>query len=247
MEFYLCKEINKMTDSEFQKANKWFEDNFKLIRNDEMYTYNDMLEIGRIMKGKGYDKLIIEPYNVLYKNTTNEHQYDYNAMLDIRIFIKQTGMGVLMNVHAVTEALRRLYPKDHDYAGYAMPPNKADTEGGGKFANKADNFLVVHRMADHPDRWMWTEIHVQKIKEIETGGCRTFKDQPILIKLTPNATGFEDQSGYNPILNYWNRNKPVQQVIQPIPEKPKDDFIPLRERREKTFIDKNDDNDEVPF
>jgi len=208
MEFYLCKTIVSMTEEEFQLSKAWVEDRFALVKNDESYSYKDMISIGRrMLNKKRYTKFIIEPYNVLEKSTTNEHQYDYRAMLDLRIFIKQTGIGVLLNVHASTEALRRVYPKEHELAGYTMPPNKADAEGGGKFPNKADDFLVVHRLANHPDRWFWTEIHVQKVKEMETGGKQTYRDNPFRIRMCIGGCGFEDENGYNPVLSYHGFKK----------------------------------------
>lgn len=206
MEFYLCKTITAMDEAEFKTAKGWVEEHFALIRNDEAYSYQDMINIGKkMLTKKRYTKFIIEPYNVLDKKTNNEHQYDYKAMLDLRIFIRQTGIGVLLNVHAATEALRKTYPKEHEHFGYTMPPNKADAEGGGKFPNKADNFLVVHRMADHPDLWMWTELHIQKIKEMETGGKRTFKNEPFKMKMAIGGCGFETTTGYNPILSYHSK------------------------------------------
>lgn len=200
MEYYLAKPMKKMNKQEYKESMEWVEEHFAIIRNDVPFSYKDMLAIGKkLLTKKKYHRFIIEPYNVLNKETTNEHQYDYKAMLDMKLFITQTGMGITLNVHAATEALRRVYPKEHPKAGYAMPPNKADAEGGGKFPNKADDFMVVHRLADHPDHWMWTEIHVQKIKEMETGGKRTFKDTPYLIKLQIDGAGFENQFGINPM------------------------------------------------
>lgn len=200
MEYYLAKPMKKMNKQEYKESMEWVEEHFAIIRNDVPFSYKDMLAIGKkLLTKKKYHRFIIEPYNVLNKETTNEHQYDYKAMLDMKLFITQTSMGITLNVHAATEALRRVYPKEHPKAGYAMPPNKADAEGGGKFPNKADDFMVVHRLADHPDHWMWTEIHVQKIKEMETGGKRTFKDTPYLIKLQIDGAGFENQFGINPM------------------------------------------------
>ena len=200
MEFYLSKPIKKMGKMEREEAMKWVEEHFAIIRNDIPFTYKDMLAIGKkLLTKKNYSRFIIEPYNVLLKDTGNEHQYDYKAMLDMKLFITQTGLGITLNVHAATEALRRTYPKGHPKEGYSMPPNKADAEGGGKFPNKADDFMVIHRMADHPDFWMWTEIHVQKIKENETGGKRTFKDTPYLLRMQIDGAGFENQMGINPM------------------------------------------------
>lgn len=215
VEYYMCKNIENANDSEIENAKKWVEDRFALIRNDESYSYTDMINIGRKMltqdkyTKKKPTKFIIEPYNVLEKETKNEHQYDYKAMLEIRLFIRQTGIGVLLNLHAATEALRKTYPKEHDYYGYTMPPNKADAEGGGKFPNKADNFLVVHRMADHPTEWIWTELHVQKIKESETGGKRTFKNEPFKMRLMAGGCGFQDENGYNPMIEGRKKVYPI--------------------------------------
>jgi len=224
MEFYAAKPIKKMGVLERNEAMSWVEEHFAIIRNDLAYTYKDMLAIGKkMLKKKHYHRFIIEPYNVLHKESNNEHQYDYKAMLDMKLFITQTKMGITLNVHAASEALRKTYGKEHEDFGYSMPPNKADAEGGGKFPNKADNFMVVHRMADHPEKWMWTQIHVQKIKEMETGGKRTFKDSPFKLKLQIDGAGFEDEYGFNPIRD--RRILPTQQTIPLEPTiKPNQDF-----------------------
>jgi hypothetical protein len=224
MEFYAAKPIKKMGVLERNEAMSWVEEHFAIIRNDLAYTYKDMLAMGKkLLKKKQYHRFIIEPYNVLHKESNNEHQYDYKAMLDMKLFITQTKMGITLNVHAASEALRKTYGKEHEDFGYAMPPNKADAEGGGKFPNKADNFMVVHRMADHPEKWMWTQIHVQKIKEMETGGKRTFKDSPYKLKLQIDGAGFEDEYGFNPIRD--KRKMPTQSTIPLEPTiKPNNDF-----------------------
>lgn len=224
MEFYAAKPIKRMGELERREAMEWVEEHFAIIRNDVAFTYKDMLAIGKkLLKKKAYQRFIIEPYNVLYKESNNEHQYDYKAMLDMKLFITQTKMGITLNVHAASEALRRTYGKEHEDFGYAMPPNKADAEGGGKFPNKADNFMVIHRMADHPEKWMWTQIHVQKIKEMETGGKRTFKDVPVRIKLQADGAGFEDTNGINPLRD---RRKIPNQTTIPLETavKPNTDF-----------------------
>ena len=239
MQFYLDKLIDKMNDREFEKAKAWVEANFYFIKNDEAYTYKDMIAIGKkMMKVRTFTKFIIEPYNVLDKsNVSNEHQYDYIAMRDLRLFIKKTGCGITLNVHAATEALRRVYPKGHVNEGCAMPPNKSDAEGGGKYPNKADNFMTVHRLAESKDDWMWTQLHIQKIKENETGGKRTFKDDPFKIKLNYDHTGFEDDMGNNPVQIYWSRNQNKQIEIPPLPEslKPLRNFTEPLSEQDKDF------------
>ena len=54
-----------------------------------------------------------------------------------------------------------------------MPPMASDVEGGGKFVNRADDFFVVHRYSQHSTDWIYTDIHVRKIKELESGGRPT--------------------------------------------------------------------------
>jgi hypothetical protein len=249
-EFYAGMAIERMTEQKYAESKKWVEDHYVFLRNDEAFTYMDMMMIGKkVAKLRKITNFIIEPYNVLDKTTTNEHQYDYKAMIDLRLFIRQTGIGVMLNVHAATEALRKVYPKEHDYAGYSVPPNKADTEGGGKFPNKSDNFLVIHRMADHPDQWMWTEIHVQKIKEMETGGKRTQKDKPFKVKMVNSGSGFEDEYGYNPIRAYWQSKEPVQQVAQLSVMSELSDRIPPTKNVEtmESYRLSNLNNAEAPF
>lgn len=218
MEFYIGKTIVSMSQTEFNKAKAWVESKYAFIRNDDVFNYQDMIAIGRkMLRKKKYTKFIIEPYNVLDKKTSNEHQYDYRAMIDFRLFIRQTGIGVILNVHAATEALRRTYPKEHEWGGYTMPPNKSDAEGGGKFPNKADNFIVIHWMADHPSEKQWTHLHIQKIKEYETGGQRTNKFEPFKLRMVNEGCGFEDTLSFNPIATYWKNEGTQNQLF----EKPK--------------------------
>ena len=204
MEFYLCKKIKTMNDDEYLSSKKWVEEHFTIIKNLDLYTYKDMINIGnKLIKKKHYDAFMIDPYNSLQKDLTgdNEHQYDYQAANELRLFTAQTGCGIYLNCHTITEALRRKYPKGHIYENHAMPPHKADIEGGGKFLNKSDDVLIVHRMAKHKERWMITEIHVDKIKEEETGGRKTYMDEPFELSMTIGSCGFADRNGFNPIDN----------------------------------------------
>jgi len=205
IEFYTGKSITQLTTNELNDAGRRFEEHFTVIKNNSLYTYNDMLTIGRKLNlKKQYQAFLIDPYNSLDKPMQNEHQYDYKAASEMRLFIEQTKCGIYLNTHAHSEALRRVYPKGHDYEGFPMPPNKADAEGGGKFANKADDFLVFHRMTQHETEWMWMEIHVKKVKEMETGGKPTIHNKPFKMRMSAGGVGYEDVNGHNPVLNAKN-------------------------------------------
>ena len=65
----------------------------------------------------------------------------------------------------------------------------ADAEGGGKWGNRADDFIVIHRYPMHTTSWMYTEVHVKKVKETETGGKPTFAASPVMFRLH-NGTQF---------------------------------------------------------
>ena len=203
MEFYKNKLLTRMTNEEFEDAKKFVNEHFAIIdNNSEIYTYKDMLSMGRdLMTKDTYNAFLIDPYNSLYKDIvgSNEHKYDYDATSEMRLFIKQTKCSIYLNCHAVTESLRMVYHKDHEYAGYPMPPKKADTEGGGKFSNRADDFITLHRLTQHPSEFMNTQIHVRKIKESETGGKPTDLEKPFILKMVIGGYGFETQTGQNPV------------------------------------------------
>ena len=114
-------------------------------------------------------------------------------------------------MHAVTSAIRQ---KDAD--GYAAAPNKEDTEGGGKFANKADEFLTIHRRTQHPTEWMISDIFVRKVKEIETGGRPTPLNTPVRLKMNQTGIGFSEWLphglGDNPI-QIWKSKQGHQREI----------------------------------
>lgn len=182
-----------LNDTEYKEALDWSYENFTIIKQQELYTCGDVLAMGeKLFRLKQYQGFLIDPYNSLAvpdKHTHNTHEYHYKVTAELRAFCKKFDVSIFLNCHAVTEALRKVY-KDGPYAGYMMPPNKADTEGGGKFANRADDFITIHRHTQHPTEFNVTQIHVRKIKETETGGRPTLRDEPVLIKMEKGKIGF---------------------------------------------------------
>lgn len=202
IEFMYCMEIKDFSDEKLDQAEKWFDEHFVIIKNKTEYNYLDIINMGKkLIAKKRYDCFLVDPFNALDPDDTSKHEFDYRTLSKFRLFIEQTGCGMYVNCHAITEAVRRVHPKDHQYAGYPCPPSKADTEGGAKFSNKADDFLTIHRMPQHQFDWMWTEIHVRKIKENETGGKQTYIDQPVKLRMIKGSVGFEDDEGFNPVTN----------------------------------------------
>ncbi|NBX51448.1 hypothetical protein EBT25_16345, partial [bacterium] len=110
----------------------------------------------------------------------------YEAASEFLTFATQNDMAVWVNTHAITEAVRRKGPD-----GLPVAPFAEDTEGGGKWVNRADSFVTFHRKVLHPEPEMRyrTEIHVRKVRNTETGGSPTPFDQPVVFQLNNNRTG----------------------------------------------------------
>jgi hypothetical protein len=66
----------------------------------------------------------------------------------------------------------------------------ADVEGGGKWGNRADDVITIHRYTQHSLDWMYSELHVRKVKEVETGGRPTPIDNPIRLRMKQDNVGF---------------------------------------------------------
>tara|TARA_R110002074_G_scaffold48308_3_gene123629 strand:+ start:81 stop:992 length:912 start_codon:yes stop_codon:yes gene_type:complete len=196
IEFLEQKTIDEISAKQFEKHNSFISDHFKIIDSTKMYSYRELLELcTSIKQAWHFDGLLIDPYNSLIKDpklitSVGGHEYDYQATTELRIFAKKHSVAVWLTTHANTAALRWTHRVDHPYAGYPMPPNAADVEGGGKFVNRADDFLVCHRYIQHPSEFMYSLLHVRKVKEVESGGRPTSIDDPIRLKALRNNVGF---------------------------------------------------------
>lgn len=200
--FWTGKRMDKdfLTDERgFQNTINEITDCFKFIRADQRYSSNQILDIADKYKADG---LLIDPFNSLTTESSNKHQEDYDTCANIRIFCDTTNTTTFVNAHLVTQAARNVFPKDHEYEGNLRPGEKADTEGGQKFANRADDFWSIHRMTQHPELWSTTEVHVRKVKETITGGSTTQRDNPILMKWENHCR--YTINGKNPLINSYS-------------------------------------------
>jgi hypothetical protein len=235
IEFYWCMEIKSIPDPQFQIAKKYVEDNFIIIKSDEgLYNYKDILNMTKILLQKEkYKGLLIDPYNSLKIELTSAsklstHEYHYEALSEIKLFGKLNEIAIYINCHAVTNATRQ---RDND--GQPLPPLKADTEGGAKFANKADDFLTIHRKTSDPKDFNVSEIHVRKIKETETGGRVTPFDAPVKLRALPQQVGFkfevtaggEVTATINPVEKYHSEKRNTPAITEHVEHD--DDYVPF--------------------
>lgn len=197
IEFMEAKPINLVKADAYQARVEYINNHFKFIEPEALYTYKDILELAKSVKDAwDYHGIMVDPYNSLMKDRKllqgiNSHEYDYEATSAFRIFCKANNISMWLNTHAATEALRKKHAKEDFYAGHPIPPMGADVEGGGKFINRADDFLVIHRYTQHHSEWMFSHIHVRKVKDIDTGGRPTPMEEPIRLKSIKNNVGFE--------------------------------------------------------
>ena len=193
MSFAVNLPLSEMRNSEINEAYKWVNKHFKVVSNNQVYSYTDLIVFGeKLLRQGNYDGFFIDPYNALkiemsQGNALSTHEYHYEAASELLTFSNKHTIAVWVNAHAVTEAQRRKGADDLPVAPYAE-----DTEGGGRTVNRSDCFLTFHRKVQHPEYNMrrTMEFHVRKVRETETGGQPTMIDSPVLFELEQSNTAF---------------------------------------------------------
>jgi hypothetical protein len=204
IEFYWGKTINKLTESQVKKGKEFISNHFTFISNQYLFNYKDVLNIAeKLQKVRKYDAILIDPYNSLKIDLSNNsklstHEYHYEAASEMQVFTKKNDICIYLNCHVITGAMRLQKGETRHRA-----PGKADTEGGGKFSNKADDFMTFHREVQDMEKYTKMEIHVRKIKEIETGGSYTPYDDPYILEMQKGMCSYADLNGYDPVREYW--------------------------------------------
>jgi hypothetical protein len=177
MEFISDQKIKEIDDADKERYWYMINEKFKFIRTDKLYTADELM---KGVEDMDVDGILIDPHNSLKSpQGVNRHEYDYEKASEMRIFCRKHRKSIYLVAHCVTEAIRRVHPKEHDYAGHHVPPTAADIEGGGKWVNRADDFLILHRYIAHETEWQYTHVHVKKVKTELTGGHPTKLDNPL--------------------------------------------------------------------
>lgn len=195
MEFVIDTPIDSMSYDERKAAFNWVSHHFKVISNADVYSYMDLIIFAeKLIQYEGnYHGFFVDPYNSL-KIQLNQgaaistHEYHYEAASELLTFTNRHDMAMWLNAHSVTEAQRQKGPD-----GLPVAPFAEQTEGGGKFVNRSDSFLTLHRrvQAQTSDERRTMEFHVRKVRSQETGGEPTPLDEPFLFRMNVRRTGFE--------------------------------------------------------
>jgi len=230
--FKARKRISDMEEEELVNHNDWVNEHFKFLDSEEFFAnnkrlmnfkdiFNSTLEAYGLLRFDP-DALVIDPYNSLGRVEEikgNTHEYDYQVMAEFRAWCKIQNKALYLLAHGNTEALRKVYPRSHEFEGHTIPLQSADIEGGGKFVNRCDCFIVIHRMTGHTELWNQTEWRIMKNKVNKTGGKPTFKDNPVIMEMNKDSTSFLCYT------RQLDRDEPPTNVVDPIEElnpKPKE-------------------------
>lgn len=186
-EFFIGKSLKVMDSEELTWAHDFVRDHFKIISSKQMHTLDDFLLKCEVIYDEGFqfDLVIGEPWNSFdIPASVDSYRNNIHALNVLRVF-KENYASVWIADHVNTEAARK---KDKD--GYVAAPYKSDIEMGQMKANKVDDFIIIHRVVNHPFDYKKTQIHVHKVRVEETGGKKTSKDDPVLIELNSDYCGY---------------------------------------------------------
>jgi hypothetical protein len=203
-----------LTQDEIDESIDWADNHFKIIDINRLYTYKDVLEmIEGVHNAYPIDAALIDPYNALTKpkeelKAYGSHEMDYIVASEFRLWAEKHKVTLMVCMHPVTEAMRKVWPVTHPRAGFPQPLSMSQVEGGSKWANRCSQFYSLMRYTQCPETWNMMELHVLKVKNIEQGGRPTSLQSPLVFKMIQNNVGYE-YSG----VNLMQEPKTQKQVI----------------------------------
>ena len=202
IQIYTGKPFNELSIGEVyryqQEIGQWFD----FVDNSRTYKYSELLDI---FQGD-YNGCLIDPYTGLDRKYGHSDNYEFlNAT---REWVNTNQITIDVCTHPISASGRSgaVYPQGHIWAGHIRHPYKADTEGGKPFANRCDDFIVLHRLTKNPDWWMKTLVYVDKVKNTETGGKVTSFENPLSCDYN-NGLGFIVE-GINPLKDHYAKGDP---------------------------------------
>ena len=183
IDLYGNKKIKDMTPEELTEGKEFIEAHFDFIDHKRIWGVTEFMKNIQAIDKK-YDSIMIDPINAFQRpRGVNAHENDYETASKLRLYAKHFKTSIYVCMHASTEALRKVHPTKHAFEGLPIPPSGADAEGGGKWINRCDDFITIHRYTQSEMCWMNTYLHIKKVKETETGGAPTFITSPVEFRL----------------------------------------------------------------
>lgn len=135
---------NQMSISEYEEAMDFVQKHFFVIYPRKDFQLSTLFERAKhLVKTKGINALIIDPYNTVQhkmRNGEREDLYISRFMSELKMFALDYSISVHLVAHQVTP--------QKDESGRYYKPDVNRVKGGGTFADKADNVMFIWR----PDR-----------------------------------------------------------------------------------------------
>ena len=203
IEFFLNKSIKLADDEEITIARDFVREHFRIISSKNLHSIEEFLFKCEIMIDEGFEAnvIIADPYNSYdVKVDANMYMNTMHSLNLMRIF-KENYCSVWLVDHIGTAAARK-----KDKEGFVEVPWKSDIDQGQLKANKADDFVILHRVINDQLRRNDLQVHITKIKSIETGGFPTDKDNPVIIEINKDYCGYS-ANGQDPMKEFNEKKK----------------------------------------
>lgn len=236
IQMYSGKPYQYLTEDEIVGYELKIENWFQFV--DPKLSYSPA-ELMKIFEESNSDAFILDPFTGLKRGFGHSDNYEFLNM--VREFCNSRNKTVYITLHPSTESGRSsgLHIKDSEFEGHIKPPKKADAEGGQAFANRADDFWILHRYTQHDAYKTITMLHVVKNKRNRTGGSPTGKDTPIYMEFN-NGLGFLVEG--NDLIKRPERKPSPLSRPNPMPQEIQNFYEVLDKDDEFKPID-----DDVPF
>ena len=196
------KTIAEFKDSPelFDRYLREIREDFKIISNKRHYSILDVIEMGkRLYEYYGINALLIDPYN-FFKVEGNGYTYNNEILSQLRVFAEQY-CSVYVMAHPASNSPRT----NKDSGGFLKAPSRYDIQGGADFPYRVDDFFIMHRIVNHPDKDVRRTLQfiVEKVKEEETGGKRHDAGEwtELVWERRDGFLGYWDENGDNPMYN----------------------------------------------
>ena len=189
IEWYSGKWITDQSKAEVMLAIEWVNEHFMFLPNDYSKSLVELLRhFGNIKRGSenqqqfDFDGVFLDPYNSIpVPKGYIEH---YENASHFRGFIKKYNVKFMVSMHPNSEAQRK-----RDEGGVSAVPHLTSLEHGSMWYNRSDDSVIIHRQTQIEELKYITELHVQKIKHVRSGGCPTAHNSPILMTWTERLAG----------------------------------------------------------
>lgn len=158
--------VGKTGRPEVAEAREWWLERAGWIQDDRDNTPSSVLAVARGQAAKGYNLLVIDPYNNLGSDQRFDRQdlYIQDLLRKVKRFARDTKMAVVMVAHP------RSVPTIGGTEAVFKKPSAGDISGGQEWWNHADLIVTVWRnqSGEQPDVYGDpNEVHVivQKVRD----------------------------------------------------------------------------------